>query len=1014
MYRFRTTTKRSTTSMAAPAEICEILRNFRTFQISSESPNMPPSGSLFLFDRKVLRYFRKDGHNWRKKRDGKTVKEAHEKLKVGSIDVLHCYYAHGEENENFQRRSYWLLEKDYEHIVFVHYLEVKANKSSNKDTEASRSNSRMSNSLSSSVSNHSEAHPANAGSPSVTSTLTSAYEDFEYEDNNQEVSKYPAFPYFPSLPDGSANTNMGAKFMSSELCLTSLDDDEGGQSAIPGFDYTSVGQGERPRDSGVAGSTMLDMVWEQVFEQAMKDPVAGVSHPLSSSDFPAGFGIVHEDSGNLSLLLGDQVPKDSGSEFPPVQPNLLRNLQSELMDAQYQSGMFRGGGSYIQDIEGLQKVDSFSKWASNELGDVNDLSLNSTSNISWCNIESGTSVDDPSVSQGIQLDNFTMSPSISQDQLFSIVDFSPNWTYIDCETEVLVTGRFLMRPQEVAKCHWSCMFGEVEVPADVVKDGVLHCYAPPLDVGRVPFYITCSNRLACSEVREFEYRPEPSRLASNHNVGTASSLSDDVNEGVLRMRLENLLSLTAENAYAPSSDHGRKQETVSKITSLLEREKHYDILEVASLNGSSAGELLIGKLLIERSSLWLIDKVNEDGKGPNVLDKEGQGILHLAAALGYNWIIRLALDAGVIINFRDVNGWTALHWAAFCGREETVALLVSLGAASGLYTDPSREFPLGRTPADLASANGHKGISGFLAESSLTTHLAALTTNDQNADGAAENSISKAVQTMSEKTATPDHEHDPPLLDSLAAVRNATQAADRIHQVYRMQSFQRKQTSDCVQDGLLSMEERFLSLVSAKMQKRGQYEDHAHSAAVQIQKNFRKYKKRKEFVNLRQTVVKIQAHVRGHQARKRYKTVVWSVGILEKVILRWRRKGTGLRGFRPDAQNKGSSTQVMPLEEDDYDFLKEGRQQTEKRLQKALVRVKSMVQYPEARDQYRRLLTTVEDIQKKQTPRSCLSSEDAPAINEEDMIDVETLLGDTLFGDDDFTAFSFDEPPDLL
>lgn len=115
-------------------------------------------GSVFLFDRKVLRYFRKDGHNWRKKKDGKTVKEAHEKLKVsmgkrrpfrvngiftpeiwfcnevessksflvftralilassyifqvGSVDMLHCYYAHGEENENFQRRSYWMLEQ---------------------------------------------------------------------------------------------------------------------------------------------------------------------------------------------------------------------------------------------------------------------------------------------------------------------------------------------------------------------------------------------------------------------------------------------------------------------------------------------------------------------------------------------------------------------------------------------------------------------------------------------------------------------------------------------------------------------------------------------------------------------------------------------------------------------------------------------------------------------------------------------------------------------------------------
>lgn len=106
--------------------------------------------------------------------------------------------------------------------------------------------------------------------------------------------------------------------------------------------------------------------------------------------------------------------------------------------------------------------------------------------------------------------------------------------------------------------------------------------------------------------------------------------------------------------------------------------------------------------------------------------------------------------------------------------------------------------------------------------------------------------------------------------------------------------------------------------------------------------------------------------------RKRYKPVVWSVGILEKAILRWRRKGQGLRGFRSDALNKASSTQgtqvvqKKPSEEDDYDYLKEGRKQTEERLQKALVRVKSMVQYPEGRAQYRRLLTAVEGFQKNQ------------------------------------------------
>ncbi|EPS74412.1 calmodulin-binding protein, partial [Genlisea aurea] len=108
-----------------PAEISRILENFQNFQIAREPPNRPPSGSVFLFDRKQHRYFRRDGHNWRKKRDGKTVKEAHERLKVGSVDVLHCYYAHGEDNECFQRRSYWLLDEERSNIVFVHYRDTK-------------------------------------------------------------------------------------------------------------------------------------------------------------------------------------------------------------------------------------------------------------------------------------------------------------------------------------------------------------------------------------------------------------------------------------------------------------------------------------------------------------------------------------------------------------------------------------------------------------------------------------------------------------------------------------------------------------------------------------------------------------------------------------------------------------------------------------------------------------------------------------------------------------------------
>lgn len=97
--------------------------------------------------------------------------------------------------------------------------------------------------------------------------------------------------------------------------------------------------------------------------------------------------------------------------------------------------------------------------------------------------------------------------------------------------------------------------------------------------------------------------------------------------------------------------------------------------------------------------------------------------------------------------------------------------------------------------------------------------------------------------------------------------------------------------------------------------------------------------------------------------RKNYKKIIWSVGILDKVILRWRRKGRGLSRLKTEAHPENPSLPGTSTKEDDYDFLKEGRKQTEERFQKALARVKSMVQYPEARDQYRRLLNVVSDIQ---------------------------------------------------
>jgi hypothetical protein len=57
-----------------------------------------------------VRCFRRDGHDWQKKGVSQTVRETHEKLKVGERVLLNCYYCQGAEAERFQRRCYWLLE----------------------------------------------------------------------------------------------------------------------------------------------------------------------------------------------------------------------------------------------------------------------------------------------------------------------------------------------------------------------------------------------------------------------------------------------------------------------------------------------------------------------------------------------------------------------------------------------------------------------------------------------------------------------------------------------------------------------------------------------------------------------------------------------------------------------------------------------------------------------------------------------------------------------------------------
>ncbi|CAD5119415.1 DgyrCDS8027 [Dimorphilus gyrociliatus] len=99
--------------------------------LSTEVRSRPSSGSVLLFSRQAVRGYRRDGYCWKKRRDGRTTREDHMKLKVQGEEFIYGCYVHSAILPTFHRRSYWLLSNP--DVVLVHYLNVPTAQRDSKD-----------------------------------------------------------------------------------------------------------------------------------------------------------------------------------------------------------------------------------------------------------------------------------------------------------------------------------------------------------------------------------------------------------------------------------------------------------------------------------------------------------------------------------------------------------------------------------------------------------------------------------------------------------------------------------------------------------------------------------------------------------------------------------------------------------------------------------------------------------------------------------------------------------------
>ncbi|XP_057336302.1 calmodulin-binding transcription activator 2 isoform X1 [Microplitis mediator] len=669
-------------------EIAAILISFQRHAEwqSREVKVRPRSGSMLLYSRKKVRY-RRDGYCWKKRKDGKTTREDHMKLKVQGVECIYGCYVHSAILPTFHRRCYWLLQNP--DVVLVHYLNVPY-----PDGDAKLA----------------ALPPCLALPPDkkewtrdeLASQLRPMFLGSDDDPNNPHLSQHNNHPVdmiVTQLLDrqraSTTTSTTGAQLAPRRLTPDNQDE----MSLLTLLQVTSTTGGQQPSSTA---STAPRIYSRHSHSTQSQQPAPLV---LSLQQIQGGGGLLILNSQPYHQQPQQQQPQQQ-QQTQQSQQVEMQTVSEQTLVQQQQTSVDREQQTQQQDLDTKDSIELTTHQTISASGNSGMTDFVETLDLSQEDIQRTLSANmippSPSPSPAdnhiinpmdfidssddvlVNLDAFDVFGDLPELHDFEtehkaevdrtgsqsdsachpgatvhIAEYSPEWSYTEGGVKVLVAGPWTGGSGSQS---YSVLFDAEPVEACLVQPGVLRCRCPAHAPGIASLQVACDGFVVSDSVA-FEYR------------------------------------------RAPTTEPSPEKALLDRLADVESR-----------LQGPGPPSPAVH--LEERLVTYCQDAVVRPWRaGAEPLQSGGPTLLHLAAGLGYS---RLAcallhwrsenpssvLDAEVDALRQDAAGLTPLAWACAAGHADTARILYRWNAMALRVRDCQN-----RSATDLATENGHTDIA---------------------------------------------------------------------------------------------------------------------------------------------------------------------------------------------------------------------------------------------------------------------------------------------------------------